>query len=114
MSSLDMRIIKCEIASCIAALEWLYDQIPEMTAHQIQTHLGMSMDQQRQLLALLDSIGEGKTAAQSQIEKQLKDLRAIQRNLLKRLSGMFSDRSTQDLLSGQEWLPRRVPCGRAG
>ena len=85
-----MRSIKREIAACIATLEWLYDQIPEMTTNQIQIHLGKSIDQQRQLLPLLDSIDDDKTAVESQMKKQLEDLRAIQRNLLQKLALRFN------------------------
>ena len=85
-----MRNLKREIASCIATLEWMYDQIPELTASQIQIHLHNSIDQQSQLLSLLDSIGEDKISAGSQLTKQLEDLRAIQRKLLQKLASRFS------------------------
>ena len=85
-----MRGVKREIAACVATLETLYDQIPEMITHQVQIYLAKLIDQQRKVLPLLNSIDEDKTAPGSQMKKQLEDLRAIQRNLLRKLALRFN------------------------
>ena len=81
-----MRGVKREIAACVATLETLYDQIPEMITHQVQIYLAKLIDQQRKFLPLLNSIDEDKTAPERQMKKQLGDLRAIQGNLLRKFA----------------------------